>query len=169
MTELFLEICFSLKTTRTYRILVLLLLFFSTEHSLLAQVNDNCSNALEIVIPNNGWDLGVYTSDTISLLGATKQVGEYVHPNQIAQDKTIWFKFSIPTTRNARITLNQPGPPFAMASTAVGWTLFDANTCLPTAANVVDPPILNIEGYEHKCLKAGDYLLQENTGQKFLR
>ena len=96
----------------------------------------------------------------ITFLGATLEGSEYVHPAQVAQDRSMWFKFSIPTTRNVRINLLQPGPPYAMNASDAGWTLFRSGTCLPGAGEVVDPPILNIEGYTHECLKAGDYLLQ---------
>lgn len=122
--------------------------------------NDLCANASTIVIGNNNWAFGSFVSDTNSFLGAGLETGEYVHPAQVAQDKSMWYKFTLPTTRLVRIILRQPGPPFAMNAGDAGWTLFRTGNCLPGAADVVDPPILNIEGYTHECLKAGEYLLQ---------
>ena len=122
--------------------------------------NDDCVNASYITIPGNGWGYGSVTSDTVDLTNASLEFGEYVHPAQFAQDKSVWYRFSLPTTRNCRIILRQPGPPFAMNATDAGWTLFRDSTCLGDSALMVDPPILNIEGYTHECLKAGDYLLQ---------
>ena len=123
-------------------------------------LNDNCANAINIPISNNNWGYGSFVSDTVALSGASLEIGEYVHPAQVAQDKSAWFSFSLPTTRNVRIILRQPGPPYLMNANDAGWTLFRSGSCLPGAAEVVDPPILNIEGYTHECLKAGDYLLQ---------
>lgn len=143
-------------------------LFLSGTGLLLAQtpVNDDCANASLISISGGGWDYGSFVSDTVDLSTSTIQAGEYVHPAQVARDRSVWYKFSIPTTRSVRIILRQPGPPYSMATTDAGWTLFSTQNCLPGAVDVVDPPILNIEGYTHECLKAGEYLIQV-TGQLF--
>ncbi len=145
-----------------FNIILLLILSWWRPDRLNAQpANDHCANASTINISGGGWNFGTFYSDTVSLNGATLQFGEYIHPLQVANQKSVWFKFSIPTTRTVIITLMQPGvAPFPMPATAAGWTLFRTNTCFPGSAQVVDPPILNIEGYTHKCLRKGDYLLQ---------
>ena len=56
-------------------------------------LNDNCVNAIDIPISNGGWGYGSFVSDTVDLTGATLEGGEFVHPAQVAQDKSVWFKF----------------------------------------------------------------------------
>ncbi|MCB9231372.1 MAG: PKD domain-containing protein [Bacteroidia bacterium] len=147
-----------MRRIRPYLIFIFL---FGGVGALFAQAppNDNCANATLIPIAGNGWHYGSFISDTVDITSATLQFGEFVHPAQVAQDKSVWYKFSIPTTRNVRIILKQTGPPYALAPTQAGWTLYRTQNCFPTIVDVVDPPILNIEGYTHECLKQGDYLI----------
>lgn len=120
---------------------------------------DNCGTASVIAIPNGGYDLGIYTGSTQDLTGATLQALEYTHPNQFAADKSVWYRFSIPTARQMRILLAQPVGGL-LSPNQVGWTLYRASACLPGAGQVVEPSIVNIEGYTHDCLKPGDYYIQ---------
>lgn len=137
---------------------------FGTE--LLAQpANNNCANADVINIPSGGYALGVFTSNVYSTCGATKEIGEYIPPQQVTaanDDGTMWYRFSIATTRNVRILLKQSGNVLGMAAQDAGWSLYDGSIggCLPGAAALIDPPVINIEGYTHFCLKPGTYLVQ---------
>ncbi|MCZ2355068.1 MAG: PKD domain-containing protein [Bacteroidia bacterium] len=125
--------------------------------------NDNCSNAIDIPIPNGGFGYGNFVSSPIRMLGATVQTGEFIPIQQVARDKTVWFKFHLPTTREIRIVLEQSQSPPPMPATWAGWTLYKTNTCLPGTNEVIDPPIINIEGYTHICLKSGDYMIQVSS------
>ena len=150
-----------------YYIYILLLLSFSLQGQ---PTNDNCANASLISLPLGGYGTGTVFSDTITIDNATLQFGEFI-PAGLPNGKSIWFKFSLPTTRKMRIILRQNGT--SMNANDAGWTLYRTNSCLPGASEVVDPPIFNIEGYTHQCLRAGDYLLQVSidllaTGQLFL-
>ena len=123
-------------------------------------VNDDCSNASVINIPSGGYALGTFYSDSVSLQGATLQFGEYVPAVHVStNDKSVWYSFSLATTREVRISLFQPGVPGMSASDA-GWTLYRTTNCTPVDSEMVDPPIINIEGYTHRCLKPGTYLIQ---------
>jgi len=139
---------------------------------LLAQppANDNCANASLITFPNNNYGLGVFYSDTVDITGATLQPGEYIPPG-VPNGKTVWYRFFIPTTRTVRIILRQVGT--NIDPTKAGWTLYRTNSCLPGAAQRVDPPIVLMEGYTHACLRRGWYLVQVGadfavSGQIFL-
>ncbi|MEM6261355.1 MAG: PKD domain-containing protein [Bacteroidota bacterium] len=118
--------------------------------------NDDCANATVITIPNNGFGYGTFTSDTISLVGATTQLGE-TFPAGVANGKSVWYRFSLPTTREVRILLDQTTN---MPLSSAGWRLYRNTTCIPAQAEAIDPPIFNIEGFTHACLRKGDYLLQ---------
>jgi hypothetical protein len=139
---------------------------------LLAQppANDNCANASLITLPNNNYGLGVFYSDTVDITGATLQPAEYIPPG-VPNGKTVWYRFFIPTTRTIRIILRQVGT--SIDPTKAGWTLYRTNSCLPGAAQRVDPPIVLMEGYTHACLRRGWYLVQVGadlaaSGQIFL-
>jgi PKD repeat protein len=139
---------------------------------LLAQppTNDNCANASLITFPNNNYGLGVFYSDVVDITGATLQPGEYIPPG-VPNGKTVWYQFFIPTTRTIRIILRQVEA--NIDPTKAGWTLYRTNSCLPGAAQRVDPPIVIMEGYTHACLRRGWYLVQVGadfaaSGQIFL-
>jgi len=139
---------------------------------LLAQppANDNCASASLITFPNNNYGLGVFYTDTVDITGATLQPGEYIPPG-VPNGKTVWYRFFIPTTRTIRIILRQVGT--SIDPTKAGWTLYRTNSCLPGAAQRVDPPIVLMEGYTHACLTRGWYLVQVGadlaaSGQIFL-
>jgi PKD repeat protein len=118
--------------------------------------NDNCANATVISIPNQGFGYGTFSSDTISLIGATREAGENFAAG-MPSSKSVWYRFSIPTTREVRILLDQTTN---MPVNQVGWRLYRDGSCLPGQAEAVDPPIFNIEGFTHACLREGDYLIQ---------
>lgn len=122
---------------------------------------DNCATAVPITITGGGYDIGVFTGANVNLTGTTLQATEYTHPNQLSPDKSVWYRFSIPTARLVSILLAQPlgGP---LSPDQAGWTLYRSPgfACLPTAGQVIEPSIVNIEGYTHRCLGPGDYLIQ---------
>jgi len=93
----------------------------------------------------------------VDITGATLQLGEYIPPG-VPNGKTVWYQFFIPTTRTVRIILRQVGA--NIDPTKAGWTLYRTNSCLPGAAQRVDPPIVLMEGYTHACLRRGWYLVQ---------
>ncbi|MDW8333292.1 MAG: hypothetical protein RMM53_03655, partial [Bacteroidia bacterium] len=152
--------------------------FLGSPPTAVAQLpNDHCANASPILTLSGfdiGFSYGTFYSDTVTLAGATVQnfppPPEYFPPAQITagnNQKSVWFRFKIETTREVRIILREYDPtplnPFDnMPASAAGWTLYRAPgyACLPGASQVVDPPIVNIEGYTHKCLGKGEYLIQ---------
>src|SRR6185436_6348201 len=74
--------------------------------------NDNCNSAHVIAIGSSGFGIGTFYSDTIDLTGATVQPGETFAPAILVagqNQKSAWYRFTIPTTRAIRVTLAQPG------------------------------------------------------------
>ncbi|MBX3103193.1 MAG: hypothetical protein KF690_11845, partial [Bacteroidetes bacterium] len=137
------------------------LLILSSTSAWAQPANDNCVNAQVITITNGGFDLGVFSATPVNPTLATLQGGEYVHPAQFAANKSMWYTFTIPTTRQIQILLAQPTGG-TLSPTDAGWTLYRASTtdCLPTVAQVIEPSIPNIEGFTHDCLRPGTYLIQ---------
>ncbi len=118
--------------------------------------NDDCANAEVIAIPQNGFGYGTFSSDTVSLAGATSELGE-TFPAGVPNGKSLWYRFSLPTTREVRILLDQTGN---MPVNSAGWRLYATDACIPAQVDAIDPPIFNIEGFTHACLRKGDYLIQ---------
>jgi gliding motility-associated-like protein len=147
---------------------VLLLLFFSGFAFAQAPPNDLCSNPSVISIPNAGYALGVFNSDTIDLTNATVETGENF-PAAIfvaGQDKkSIWYRFTLPTIRSVRVTLTQPG--VAIAAGDAGFSVYKTANCLPGTPDLSTKltPIATFGNSLHPCADAGDYLVQVSSNQ----
>ncbi len=131
-----------------------------------APVNDNCSNAIDIPIPANGFGLGNFTSVQTDLTNATVQTGEAYAPAIFVaglDKKSVWYKFSIPTIRAVRVTLTQPGTTITAGN--AGFAVYQTSTCLPTNANISTKltPIVTFGNTYHPCVPAGDYLVQVSS------
>ncbi len=137
--------------------LIFLLCVFTPVVVLAQPANDACVNAIQVPIPQNGFGFGTIVVDTVQINAATTQFGEYFAPG-VPNGKSVWYKFSLPTTRKVRILLTQNG--LTMSANQAGWTLYNSDACFPGVNEVMDPPIFNIEGFTHACLREGDYLLQ---------
>ena len=130
--------------------------------------NDDCNNASPVVIPSAGFGLGLFTSTQHDLTTATLQAGETFAPSIIVaglNKKSVWYKFSLPTTRAARISLAQPGSVIQAGN--VGFAVYKTNTCLPGTADISTKfsPIEIFGSSFHPCVEAGDYLVQVTSNQ----
>jgi len=149
-----------LKTT------ALLLCIFTGLTSIAQPANDLCTNAQLIPIGNNGFATGVFTSDTIDISAATMQSGETV-PTAIfvagQYYKSVWFRFSISTSRRLKVTLGQPS--INIAAGSVGFTVYKTNNCLPGAATVSTKltPLETFGSSFHPCVDSGNYLIQVSS------
>lgn len=149
-------------------------LFLLIGGALFAQPpNDNCQNATLVQFGASGFSTGTFTTAPVAIQGATLQPGEFI-PQGNPNGLSVWWKFYLPTTRSVRIILRQVGN--VIPSNRAGWALYATNNCLPGATHLVDPPIQQMEGYTHICLRQGWYLVQVtvdngawvNTGQVYL-
>ncbi len=131
-----------------------------------APASDNCENAETIVIANNGFGLGNFSSTQINITNATVQTGESFAPAIFVaglDDKSVWLKFSLPTIRAVRVTLSQPGTVIAAGN--VGFAVYKDNNCLPTNDSISTKltPIVTWGNTYHPCVPAGDYLVQVSS------
>jgi hypothetical protein len=90
---------------------ILLLSFFSVGPEVYAQpANDNCNNAIEIPIPNNGYGLGTVVGTSVDITNATIQVGETFAPSIFVaaqNQKSVWYKFRLASSRKVTVRLKQ--------------------------------------------------------------
>src|SRR5215218_4693737 len=125
--------------------------------------NDNCSNASNINLINNGYEIGISPSVTIDLSSATVEGGENFAPAIAAAgqtQKSIWYKFALPTTHALRITLAQIGA--TLATDDVGFAVYKTSSCLPTIAELSSKlaPVASFGVSTNPCIEPGVYLVQ---------
>ena len=156
------------KRRNSFLIILILTIGIAASNQLLAQApaNDNCSNAINIPIPSNGFGLGNFTSLQSDLTNATVQTSEAYAPAIFVaalDKKSVWYKFSIPTIRAVRVTLTQPGTTITAGN--AGFAVYQTNGCLPTNANISNKltPIVTFGNTYHPCVPAGDYLIQVSS------
>ncbi|WP_207492500.1 gliding motility-associated C-terminal domain-containing protein [Aridibaculum aurantiacum] len=151
--------------TQSLRINLCLFLFFiSCSLSALAQpTNDHCAGASPLVIGNGGYSLGTVTSAQTDLTQVSLQPGETFASSITSaglDKKSAWYKFTLPTTRAARISLAQPGGGIQAGN--VGFAVYKTNSCLPnqTQLSTKFTPIEIFGSSYHPCVEAGEYLVQ---------
>ena len=102
---------FDLPALKSFSAVVIYILL-SAMPALAQPANDNCANASVVTISSGGFGLGIFTSSTFDLTSATVQPGETFAPAILVagqNQKSVWFKFTLPTTRSVLVTLAQPG------------------------------------------------------------
>lgn len=125
--------------------------------------NDLCINASEIDITGDGFDTGVFQSETFDLTNATTVFGEFFDgPINSAHlnEKTIWFKFTIPAAREADLEWISPGS--QIMPNQAGFSVYRANDCSQVGQTTVNamPTTIGLGGPGEECLKAGTYYVQ---------
>ena len=132
--------------------------------NLLAQpINNDCSNASVVTIGSGGFGLGVFTSTQSDLTTATLQTGETFAPSITVAGltkKSVWYKFTLPTTRSVRVSLLQPGS--AIQAGNVGFAVYKTNICVPGNADI-STKLSTIETFGntfHPCVADADYYVQ---------
>lgn len=120
--------------------------------------NNNWENAIEIPIPDDNFGVGVIQSTVVNLTGANSQSGEYLQ--NPTYNKTVWYKFSIPTHRLVRVLVRQPTE--ILQSTDAGFFVYNSTTSIPGAADMaIYTPMFSLASYsENVCLEQGEYYVQ---------
>ncbi|MFI5222514.1 MAG: hypothetical protein ACHQK8_09325, partial [Bacteroidia bacterium] len=142
-----------------------MIFFIALNFSVKAQspANDHCSSASLIVIPNSGFSTGFFQSLKVNLTNADREPGESfdsIIKQSGLNRKTVWYKFSIPTTRNMSVELKQRDT--MIAQNAVGFTIYETGNC-PTNPGEVSTYLTTIPKFgksANSCLPAGDYMIQ---------
>lgn len=125
--------------------------------------NDQCTNAQVISVTNNGYGIGVFNSSINDISAATVQAGETFAPAILVAgqtQKSIWYKFSIPTHRAVRVTLAQNGS--AITAGDIGFAVYKTSSCLPANTDISTKltPIGLFGSTYHPCVDPGEYLVQ---------
>lgn len=125
--------------------------------------NDNCINASIINIAGNGYTLGNFNSTFNNISTSTIEPGENFAPAIAVagqNQKSIWYKFSLPTTRSVRVTLSQSGSTISPGD--VGFAIYKSSTCLPGINEISTKftPLGLFGSTFHPCIEQGDYLIQ---------
>ena len=141
---------------------IVILLFLLTTTTVFSQ-NDHCNNASIVNIPNNGYGIATVNSTINDISAATIQPGETFAPAIVIAgqtQKSIWYKFTLPTTRAVRVSLAQSGT--GIASGDVGFAVYKADACLPTVAQISTKltPLGLFGSTFHPCVEQGVYLVQ---------
>ncbi|MCB9234172.1 MAG: discoidin domain-containing protein [Bacteroidia bacterium] len=129
--------------------------------------NDNCVNAIAVPFGANDFGLGVYTTPSSDLTGATIQFGEPFHSIQVSggtDKKSVWYSFHLPTHRGVRVELKQPGNAIPQAD--VGFTVYYTNSCLPSLSDIIPAKLTPLNKFGNSfnpCLEPGDYLIQVSS------
>lgn len=137
-------------------------LFFA-ELNAQSPANDNCENADEILIGNQGFDFGTYYSKTYDIGLSTKQRGELcireIEDNGNCE-KTVWYKFYIPTTRNVSIQLSQKDS--AIPQIFGAFNVYKFNNCNYRVSDISKDitPLSKFGQSGNTCLSQGWYLVQ---------
>jgi len=146
------------------KIVSFLLFLLAANGILQAQpINNDCANAAVITIGSAGFGLGVFTSTNTDITSATLQTGETFAPSIIVSGltkKSVWYKFTLPTTRSVRVSLLQPGS--AIQAGNVGFAVYKTSNCVPGNAEISTKlsPIETFGSTFHPCVGDGDYYVQ---------
>ena len=140
------------------------LIIFNEIYCQIPPVNDNCANALDIPIGQAGFQLGQFQSTQTDITDATTESAEtfYSTIESAGQtNKTIWYKFSLPTARKCTFSLKQIGN--GIQGNAAGFTVYLAKNCYPTSKQADDAMLASQTVFgssTYPCMRPGDYLVQ---------
>jgi len=138
-------------------------LIASFTYSYAQPINDKCSEAISIPILNKGFGLGVFSSSEVSMDSATRDIGETCDESikKLGTcDKTVWYSFYIPTTRNVEVTLKQADS--VIPQIFAGFTIYEAPNCDMTIGDISSQlvPLGKFGASGNSCLQQGRYYIQ---------
>jgi len=128
--------------------------------------NDACTSAKQIVITSGGFGMGLFNSTVDDISQATVQAGESFAPAILVagqNKKSIWYKFTLPTTRTVRVILSQPGT--AITTGDAGFAVYKTTNCLPGNTDISTKltPLERFGNTYHPCVDPGEYLIQVSS------
>ncbi|HEY1046180.1 MAG TPA: hypothetical protein VGF79_07055, partial [Bacteroidia bacterium] len=146
-------------------LLIMLPLFLNAQ----VAVNDNCQDALEIIIPSNGFALDTFKSPGCNVSNSGREIGELCSKELEDAgncDKTVWFKFYLPTTRNVGVKLSQHDSD--MAQIFSGFNVYKVKDCNYFISDLSKQlqPISNFGVSGNSCLSQGWYMIQVGCKKK---
>lgn len=146
-------------------LLTLLPLFLNAQ----VAVNDYCQDALEILIPSNGFALDTFKSPICDVSNSGREIGELCSKELEDAgncDKTVWFKFYLPTTRNVGVKLSQHDSDIAQIFSGFNvYKVKDCNYFISDLSRQLQP-IGNFGVSGNSCLSQGWYMIQVGCKKK---
>jgi len=120
--------------------------------------NNPYSGRKDILLGPDNYQFGTFYSDTVTITNATAQAGE--HLLNPVYNKTVWYRFTIPTSRKIRVRVLQS--PEIMQSNDAGFLIYQETAGLPTASDLATfTPLFSLSSYsENICLEQGSYAIQ---------
>ncbi len=155
----------TLKYNLNRQLFLLVISIFICSYNLFSQpINDQCANALPIPINQNGYAVGKFKSTETDITNATVENNEnfYSTISSAGQtEKSIWYKFSLPTSRKCTFSLKQNGND--IPGNSAGFTVYLSNTCMPESKDAENAMLASQSVFgssTYPCMKPGDYLVQ---------
>ena len=102
--------------------------------------NDDFENAAELIISENGYGVGTFLSDPVTVDNGSVQPGEYLFAPNVT--RTFWHHFTLTTPRQVGLSVEEVGGPIIEAS-HIGLAIFEDLASTPTAA---DSPLSSTAG-----------------------
>src|SRR5687767_14853714 len=122
--------------------------------------NDNCATADVVNISGGGYDYGTFSTTNSDLTTATGQAGEFFEfASEYAHKKSVWFEFTLPTSRSMKIKLEAAPGSFIADPKHSGVTLYAPSNCIPSSATRLGSIISSGE-LERYCTTPGTYRIQ---------
>ena len=144
--------------------LLLISLFFCTNTLFSQPINDKCANALPITISQSGYGIGKFTSAETDISNATVETNENFYSTIASAgqtEKSIWYKFTLPTSRKCTFSLKQNGND--IPGNSAGFTVYLSNTCMPESKQAENAMLASQSVFgssTYPCMKPGEYLVQ---------
>ncbi|MBI1183532.1 T9SS type B sorting domain-containing protein [bacterium] len=130
----------------------------------LAQpANDNWKNAIEIEVKDNGFFVGSTRSVVSSMRDASVEKNEIFHRSVTVlglDQKTVWYKFTIATTRQTEVVLRQRDT--LIPARDAGFTVYNKTNHIPGKELIAYdlPTITQFGSSSNNCLQKGTYYIQ---------
>lgn len=153
-------------------IVLIILVLFLLPQKTKAQappINDNCLSAIDINSIDR-YAIGSYTSTSCNVKNASLQIGEFFPSALVSSGndkKSVWYKFTIATTRAVRVELKQPIPTTIGESDA-GFTVYKTTSCLPNASAIAPAKLTPLNKFGNtfnECVTEGTYYIQVGCKQ----
>ena len=148
---------------KLYQYIFVVLSFLVNSTLFALPSNDSCHNAIEISISSNGFSNGTFISSSVDVTDATREIGEECSEDISTVgncNKTVWYSFYIPTTKNVEVLLNQQDS--AIPQIFAGFSVYKAEGCLYNKGNLSEQlvPLAKFGASGNTCLQSGWYYIQ---------
>jgi gliding motility-associated-like protein len=152
-----------------FHLLISFVLFASYKLFSQAPANDDCNSAYELKISNAGYAYEKVIGTKSDISNASREIGELCSKTieDVGNcDKTVWYKFYLPTTRNVGVKLTQQDS--AIPQIFSGFSIYKIKGCGYVVSDLSEQlqPIAKFGISGNSCLNQGYYLIQVSAKSK---